>query len=80
MTNLMRYDSKDSTTFPWSEPVAELQGMPGMHRHTRQFHVEIEYIYVFYKKRKKRSSGTVSPRASVVCQAHVAHAPSSPAT
>ena len=27
--------------------VVELQGMPGMHRHTLQFQRESKYIYVF---------------------------------
>jgi hypothetical protein len=36
----------------WWQPVAELQGMPGMHR---QFRVEIEYIYVFYIKKEKKT-------------------------
>ena len=36
--------------------MAELQGMPGMHRHTLQFQQEMQYIYVFIYKKEKNPS------------------------
>jgi hypothetical protein len=37
-----------------AEAVAELQGMPGMHRHTLQVWEVTMYVYVFLEKKKKK--------------------------